>query len=55
MTPAEALQKRDRAGLDGGPRGAVPHRVIDIILPDRTADNGYSSSVPLSPRATSQV
>jgi hypothetical protein len=37
--PAEALHKGDRAGLHGGPRGALLDRVRDIILGDGAADD----------------
>ncbi len=44
----EALQERHRAGLHGGPRGALLHGVIDIILPDGAADNGMDCGGELS-------
>ena len=41
--PAKALQKCDRAGLDSGSGGAVLDRLLDIILPDRAADDGMDA------------
>ena len=46
--PAEALHKRDRAGLHGGPRGALLHGLLDVVLPDGAADDRMDAGGELS-------